>query len=60
MRLWGKKETYIDIPSSFPSGKKYIDRDFLCGPVVKYLPSSAGDGVQSLVWELRSHMLQGN
>ena len=44
MRLWGKKETYIDIPSSFPSGKKYIDRDFLCGPVVKYLPSSAGDG----------------
>ena len=31
------------MPSSFPSGKKCIDRDFLCGPVVKYLPSSAGD-----------------
>ena len=33
--------------------------DFPGGPVAKNLPSNAGMQVQSLVRELRSHMLQG-
>ena len=35
-------------------------RDFPGGPVVKNLPSNAGDAGWSLVGELRSHMLRGN
>ena len=35
--------------------KKY--GDFLRGPVVKNLPSNAGDEVRSLVEKLRFHML---
>ena len=34
--------------------------DFPGGPVVKNLPSNAGDAGQTLVGELRSHMLRGN
>ena len=34
--------------------------DFPGGPVVKNSPSNAGDTVQSLVGELRSHKLQDN
>ena len=33
-------------------------RDFSGGPVVKNLSSNAGDSVQSLVEELRSHTLR--
>ena len=35
-------------------------RDFPGGPVVKNAPSNAGDSIQSLARELRSHMLWGN
>ena len=35
-------------------------RDFFGGPVVKDPLSNAGDAVQSLIRELRSHMPQGN
>ena len=34
--------------------------DFPGSPVVKNLPASAGTEVRSPVWELRSHMPQGN
>ena len=30
------------------------------GPVVMNLPANAGDTGSTLVWELRSYMLQGN
>ena len=33
-----------------------MDRDFFGSPVVKNPPSNAGDGVWSLVQELRPHM----
>ena len=36
------------------------ERDFLCGPGVKNLPSNVADMVQSLAQELRSHKPQGN
>jgi len=36
------------------------ERDFLCGPGVKNLPSNVGDMVRSLAQELRSHKPQGN
>ena len=39
---------------------KGTGRDFPSGPVVKHPPCKAGDMVQFLVGELRSHMLQGN
>ena len=35
-------------------------RDFSGHPVVKNLPSNAGDSHSTLVWELRSHIPQGN
>ena len=35
-------------------------QDFPGGPVVKNLPSNAGNAGLILVRELRSHMLQGN
>ena len=34
--------------------------DFPGSPVVKNLPASLGTQVPSLVWELRSHVPQGN
>ena len=37
-----------------------MEEDFPGGPVVKNLPRKAGDEVQSLVQELRSHMTQNN
>jgi len=40
--------------------KEPVERDFPGGPVVKNSPSNAGGVVQSLVRELRSHMLWGN
>ena len=35
-------------------------KDFPSGPVATNLPSNAEDAIRSLVWELRSSMLQGN
>ena len=35
-------------------------KDFPSGSVAKNLPSNAEDAIRSLVWELRSSMLQGN
>lgn len=37
------------------------DMDCPGGPVIKWLPASVGDRVQSLVWEIsHAHMLQCN
>jgi len=41
-------------------GSKVYSGVFLGGPVVKDLPSNAGDTVPSLVGELRAHMWWGN
>ena len=47
------------IPRENNNSKSHMG-NFPGGPVVKSLPCNAGDGVHSLVGELRSHMPQSN
>ena len=56
----GKAQALVVDQCYYIQFKTACDRDFLDGPVVKNLPSKQGTQVQSLVRELRFHLLKGN